>query len=117
VKSLFGERASPLYFDHLRQNPEGVTSRELAEAVCAHRGWDAANRDFMTAVVHKVSAQLPKLRAGGQVVSELRGKSGCGGSPTPSVPYQGKRFVHSAAERIGAVPHLTSQGVIRRQCR
>jgi hypothetical protein len=30
----------------------------------------------MTAVAHKVSAQLPKFRARGQVVSELRGRIG-----------------------------------------
>ena len=77
VKSLFGRNELPRFiFDHLRQNPQGVTSREIAEAVCAHKGWDASNRDFMTAVVHKVSAQLPKFRARGQVVSELRGHIG-----------------------------------------
>jgi hypothetical protein len=63
-------------FDHLGQNPQGVTSREIAEAVRAYKGWDAANRDFMTAVVHNVSAPMPKFRARGQVVSELRGHVG-----------------------------------------
>jgi hypothetical protein len=37
-----------------------------AEAVCAHKGWNAANRDFMTAVGMRSprSFQVPGARSG-----------------------------------------------------
>ena len=82
---LFGRNElSRFIFDHLRQNPDGVTSREIAEALCAYKGWDASNRDFMTAVVHKASAQLPKFGRAAREFQNCAGISGCGGSHEPA---------------------------------
>jgi hypothetical protein len=77
MSRLFGRNELPRFiFDHLRQHPEGVTTRQIAEAVCADRKWDGGNRAFMDGLVHKIGGQMPKFRARGQVVSEPRGHIG-----------------------------------------
>lgn len=74
MSRLFGRDELPRFiFHYLRQHPEGVTTRPVAEAICAQKGWDASNRAFLDGLVHKVGGQLPKFRARGQVVSEPHG--------------------------------------------
>lgn len=46
--------------DHLRQNAEGFTCRQLCESICEQRGWDATSKPFMDSLMEKVGKYLYK---------------------------------------------------------
>src|SRR5688572_14101696 len=77
TRSLFGRNElQRIIFDEMRAHPDGVTVRSLSETICAQKGWDAADRAFMAALMHKVGVTLNKLKRSERATSELAGNIG-----------------------------------------
>ncbi len=55
--------------EHLKANPDGYHSRDLAAAIIADKGWDALDSRFHAAVTDKVGRSLDRLRKQGRATS------------------------------------------------
>src|SRR5687767_1535826 len=71
TRSLFGRgEFQRILLDQMRQHPQGVTVRSLAETVCGLKGWQASDKAFADALVHKIGTKLNVLRRRGLTVSQ-----------------------------------------------
>ena len=66
----------------------------------------------MNALIHKVGAQMPKFRKRGQVVSEPRGHTTCGGLLTVRSPDQCHRKLDALTKPISRAVHLVPHCII-----
>lgn len=62
-------------FDMLREAPNGMDTRELAEALIARKGFEVANEPLRIAITHSVVEMLGRCRGKGWVTSDGKRRS------------------------------------------